>query len=353
MRILLVILSFSALAVPARACNVPVFRYAFEHWAAEPYQVTLYHKGPLAAADLARVDAMEQASPDCVKFHSIDLAAQSCENPPTRLPWLVVRYPQSARTTAPVWQGPLAEDLVASLLESPRRRELVRRLLAGDSAVWILLESGQTETDNALAKTMETQARHLEKTLKLPVLSLSAEDRIRDDVVPLRLSFSVLRVSRSDPAERLLIRMLLGSEADLEERTGPLVFPVFGRGRALYALAGEGINPANLAKSAEFLIGACSCKVKEAHPGVDLLLTGDWPTAPDVTTLRGAGTVETSADTPESVPLPAVKVKPLATPVGVTPDTDAADGRRVWLLGGILAAALLTLVTGRIAWRGR
>ena len=30
--------------------------------------------------------------------------------------------------------------------------------------------------------------------MKLPVLSQSVEDQIRDDVVPLRLSFSVLRV---------------------------------------------------------------------------------------------------------------------------------------------------------------
>ena len=54
--------------------------------------------------------------------------------------------------------------------------------------------------------------------------------------------------------------MLLASEADLNTRKGPLLFPVFGRGRALYALAGAGINEANLTKAAEFLLGAARAR---------------------------------------------------------------------------------------------
>ncbi len=350
LRVLIAIFVVSAFAVPARACNVPVFRYALEHWAAEPYAVTLYHRGPLNAADLARIDALEQASPVRVKFQSIDLATHPDKVQPARLPWLVVNYPASAATTAPVWQGPLADGTATGLLDSPRRRELVRRLLAGDSAVWVLLEGGDAQTDAAVAARVSAASRRIETTLKLPVLSQSVEDRIRDDVVPLRLSFSVLRVSRTDPAERLLVRMLLGSEADLDTRTGPLLFPVFGRGRALYALAGGGINEANLTKAAEFLIGACSCKVKEAHPGVDLLLSADWPAAPEGTTLEERGpSVE-----PVVVPLPTGRSKPDAAPaVAITPENDAPDGRRGWLVGGILGAALLTLVTGRMVWRRR
>ncbi len=335
-----------------RACNVPVFRYALEHWPAEPYQVTLYHRGPLNAADLARIDALETASPTQIKFHSIDLGQQTVEDAPTQLPWLIVRYPASANITAAIWQGPLSDATVPELLESPRRHELTRRLLAGDTAVWVLLESGNAVTDAALAASLEAWSRHIETTLKLPVLSRSAEDRIRDDVVPLRLSFSVLRVARTDPAEQVFVRMLLSSEPDLDAMTGPLVFPVFGRGRALYALAGAGVSQANLTKAAEFLIGACSCKVKEAHPGVDLLLSADWPAAPDVTTLPGSGSGETSVDSeePQSVPLPSAKPKPAAVAAS-TPESTSSEGRHGWLLGGILGAALLTLVTGRLAWR--
>ena len=332
-------------AVPARACNVPVFRYALEHWAAEPYPVTLYHRGPLAAAELSRIDALEKASPVRVRFNSIDLATHPDEEQFASLPWLVVRYPDSSNKAAPVWQGPLTDDAVAALLDSPKRRDLVQRLLAGDSAVWVLLESGDSTIDDAVTARVSADSRRIEGTLKLPVLTKSVEDRIRDDVVPLRLSFSVVRVSRTDPAERLLIRMLLGSEPDLDARNGPLLFPVFGRGRALYALADGGINEANLSKAAEFLSGACSCKVKEAHPGVDLLLSADWPTAPEETT------VETTTE-PVEVPLPSSKPKPDTQIAAVTPEGDTTDSPRGWLLGGILGVALMTLVTG-LVWRGR
>src|SRR5579872_930388 len=184
---------FILIPVPARACNVPVFRYALERWAAEPYQVTLYHRGPLDGADLARIAALEKASPAQVRFRSIDLATESCDESPARLPWLVVRYPAPAPAAAALWQGPLDDEVVAAALASPKRSDLARRLLAGDSAVWVLLEGGQPEVDDAIAARLETASRRIEATLKLPELSRSAEDRIRDDVVPLRLSFSVLR----------------------------------------------------------------------------------------------------------------------------------------------------------------
>jgi hypothetical protein len=348
MRILSTILVTLTVALPARACNVPVFRYALEHWAGEPYQVMLYHRGPLGAEDLARIEALEQASPVRVQFRSIDLAVQACDERPERLPWLVVRYPASARPGEPVWQGPLDDGIAAGLLDSPCRRELARRLLAGDSAVWLMLDGGDVSTDDAVAARVEAASRRITAAMKLPALSQSAEDRIRDDVVPLKLSFSVLRVSRSDPAERLLVRMLLGSEPDLDGRTGPLVFPVFGRGRALYALAGAGISEANLTKAAEFLLAACSCKVKEAHPGVDLLLAADWPAAPDVTAPPAA---ETSEE-PVSVPLPAARPKPPAAPAPAA-EGGSPEGRSGWLLGGLLGAAFLTLITGHIVRRGR
>ena len=36
-------------------------------------------------------------------------------------------------------------------------------------------------------------------------------------------------------AEQALVAMLLGSESDLAERSDPMVFPIYGRGRALWA----------------------------------------------------------------------------------------------------------------------
>jgi hypothetical protein len=94
--------------------------------------------------------------------------------------------------------------------------------------------------------------------------------------VNLKVAFSIVRVSRDDPNERAFVSMLLKSEPDLEDFSMPMAFPVFGRGRALYALVGKGINADTIHEACEFLIGACSCQVKDLNPGVDLLMAVAW-----------------------------------------------------------------------------
>ena len=101
------------------------------------------------------------------------------------------------------------------------------------------MESGDAKANDEAAALVQQQIKELEKTLELPELTASPDDEVRS-ALPLTVAFSVLRVSRDDPKEQLLIQMLLGSEPDLRERTEPMVFPVFGRGRALFALVGAG-----------------------------------------------------------------------------------------------------------------
>ena len=55
-----------------------------------------------------------------------------------------------------------------------------------------------------------------------------------------------------------------------------MVFPLFGRGRALHALVGEGMTASLIDEAARFLTGACQCTVKAQNPGVDLLMNVDW-----------------------------------------------------------------------------
>ena len=73
--------------------------------------------------------------------------------------------------------------------------------------------------------------------------------------------------------------MLLGTEPDLHDLKEPMVFPLFGRGRALCALVGKGINKENLEEIGFFLAGPCSCTVKYQNPGVDMFFTVDWDAA--------------------------------------------------------------------------
>jgi len=70
---------------------------------------------------------------------------------------------------------------------------------------------------------------------------------------------------------------LLHCEPDLGEfKAEPMVFPVFGRGRALEPLIGKGITLDNVWDYCAYITGACSCEVKKQNPGVDLLTALDW-----------------------------------------------------------------------------
>jgi hypothetical protein len=156
------------------------------------------------------------------------------------------------------------------------RRQLVKRIGAGETAVWLLLESGDRRKDDEAARLLESRLKQLTTTLKLPELTDAPEDRVTPDGPPLRIAFSVIRLSRTDAAEQLLVSMLLHSEEDLMDSKEPMAFPVFGRGRALWALIGKGINDDTIEEAGAFLVGPCSCQVKRLNPGTDLLIAADW-----------------------------------------------------------------------------
>ncbi len=279
-------------AVSALACSVPVFRYALEHWEPDPFQAVVYHRGPLTAEQqkeikalkpaetaeetanlsVTTVDVADEMSPD----HAEIWKQQPADSP---LPHLVLRYPRSTGVRADILTAPLAKAASLNLTDSPARREILQRLGEGQSAVWVLLESGDAALDDAAAKLVQDRLEYLTGVLTLPELD---DQDIANGLVSvgqdeLRLDFSVIRVSRQDAKESALISMLMGSEDDLSSWVKePMVFPIFGRGRALYALIGKGIKAETIEEAATFLIGKCSCQVKEQNPGIDLLFTADW-----------------------------------------------------------------------------
>lgn len=285
-RLSLCLLFFAASAL---ACSVPVFRYALEHWPADPFQVLVFHRGALPAEleqALEGAEATEGARPN-VRVRRVDLEANPSadlvrwfeQQPEASAPWLVVRFPSTSGIHEPVLSAPLTADTFAQALDSPARREVARRLGEGQSAVWLLLESGDKAADDAAEQRLQERLDYLAGVMSLPKLDESdiANGLVSVPEEDLRLEFSLLRVARTDAAEAILVRQLLLSEDGLEEvEDEPMVFPVFGQGRALYALVGEGIRNETIEAAAAFLIGKCSCQVKEQNPGVDLLVKADW-----------------------------------------------------------------------------
>src|SRR6185436_19396942 len=102
-------------------------------------------------------------------------------------------YPEHLRIEMPVWEGPLSREAVSRITDSPMRQELRRRLVDGQTAVWVVLESGEKEKDDEAVKRVESQVRQLEQTLKLPELTNDPSDELLA-TTPLKVAFSVLRV---------------------------------------------------------------------------------------------------------------------------------------------------------------
>jgi hypothetical protein len=296
----------------AAACNVPVFRFALERWRPDAYRAVLFHRGELSdgqrelvqplieredrgaanvtlrMVDVTKLDEASEGGADAALFASLG---------DVELPLLVVQYPRHLQIHKPVWSGPPSREAVLMLVDSSARQELVRRLAEGQTAVWLMLDSGKPEQDDAAAALVAAELNRLEAELELPELTDAPEDELTISA-PLKIGFSLLRVRRDDPAEAALVSMLIHSEPDLAERDDPMVFPVYGRGRALWALIGAGITAKNVSDSAGFLVGPCSCEVKELNPGFDLLLSAEW----DVLL------------SPDGTPLPAVPIAPAAPP---------------------------------------
>ena len=278
-------------AVSLWACSVPVFRFALEKWPADPFRAVVFHRGPLTdaqqklardftAAGLAgRLHAnvvLETVNADAPPSPELELLARKIGT--NTLPCVFLLFPHVTRIAEPVGSGPLTDATVQAFLDSPARQELARRLGRGDSVVWVQLEGADAAQNVAAAQVLETRLGYLAKVLTLPKLDQQdiASGLVSAAAANLKLSFSGMRLARETAAERVFVRMLLGTEADLGGFGEPIVFPVFGRGRALFALIGKGIKHETIDDAASFLIGRCSCEVKEQNPGVDLLLAADW-----------------------------------------------------------------------------
>lgn len=287
----------AAVGCRAQACDIPVFRYALERWPSAPYEVFVLHRGALSASDCDIAEHLSASGEGLsahgnVRLRLADMARASGaplvrlweEAGRPELPCLILRYPRESGIDRIAWSGPLTAESVRALVDSPARREISRRVLAGHSAVWVLLTSGDADKDAAAQALLNRCLSTIEQTLELPAPlagTLAGRTSIPEaGGPPLRIRFSFLSVSQTDPDESVLVGMLLRSEPDLSNYAAePMAFPVYGRGRALYALVGRGLTEENISEACQFLAGPCFCEAKALSPGTDLVLATDWDAA--------------------------------------------------------------------------
>ncbi len=387
----------------AQACNVPVYRYAMYNWASAPYLVFYFHHGQVAEEDqpvnrlLAELIDTEPA-PNLI-FKAVD-ATQ--DEQVEQLPQLVREAWQShSQGTEPLhlvftpwgaqlFAGRLDVAAVRSMVDSPARKWLGELLAQGNAAVLLIL-TGPDAAENrraedvaagVIAQVADGDFAGPSNFLPEPTEGAAA-DSDPQGLPAARFEVASLKLSRTDPAEKWLVKMLLSVESDLHEfPKEPMIFAVYGRGRAMPPYVGKGITPENLAECVAFLSGACSCMVKEQNPGMDLLFHWDWGAVADAMAAEeedtGGGLFGYQEFMPDQsgnwteTPLPeddtedtakepttAVKETP-ATPkspakVNRSPSTyESFAARQAWKIGvGLAAAAILVLAAGFVLVRRR
>jgi hypothetical protein len=306
MKKILLLIGFALfLPQPAMGCTIPVFRYALEKWELTQYEILVSHRGPLpvevqkllkqwsktpskANIDITIVDLDEKGTPNLTNNLQ---HAWKREGNNTQEPWMHVRYmAPGADFTA--WSGPCTTANLLNVLDSPMRRAILAHLTRGASTVFVLMNSDDAQADQAALKIAWDELRSLEQKIKLPEQSKDGP-QIKLPL-SLKVSFPLLVLDRKRPEEAALIRLLLASEPGIDKVKGPILFPIFGRGRVLGTLSGKELNEEQIQQVAKFLCRECSCQVKELNPGVDLLVAAEWN-----------GIFDKIFDGKEAIPMPA------------------------------------------------
>jgi hypothetical protein len=270
----------------ANACPIPVFRYALENWESTPYEVVVFRRGALTADEQAVYEALRSFGADNqgmanYSTREVDLSADVPDDDRklwegqalASLPRIVLRLPSAAASQGVVWSAPLTPDSARLVMDSPARREIARRIVAGDSAVWVLVEGSRKEDTEAAAATLEKQIALDQKAIQLPD---GAADGVSSRVPELKIAFSAVRIARDDPAEEVFLKILQRMDPEQAAADYPVAIPVFGRGRALTAVSGDNITADSIRDCNEFMCGPCACQIKELNPGIDLLFAADW-----------------------------------------------------------------------------
>src|SRR5579859_3743240 len=140
------VLGLLCVAAPVGACSVPVFRYALDRWAADPLPVTVFHRDSLTPEQERLVTRLRKPAHANVEIRLVDVSkplderTQRLWQTQTKfpLPRLVLDYADGRPNDEPAWSAPLDKDSIAALLDSPARQIIGRRILEGQSAVFVL-----------------------------------------------------------------------------------------------------------------------------------------------------------------------------------------------------------------------
>ena len=278
----------------ADACSIPVFRYALDRWPADRFTLEVSPNDARGEQVAKFLRNFTDSTP--LNLTSVRLKTDANSR-------LIFSHPEPG--SVDVWTGTLDATALAQIIDSPARAEVVRRTLAGNSAVWVLVESGRRDEDHRATATIEKRLRYLEQASALPPIDPNDPTSKLGPGPKLDVKFFLVRIRHDDPAERAFLKMLAGPKGDAALQNEPWYSVVFGRGRALGAWPTEGFGDEQIDEVCGFLLGACSCEVKRMNPGWDLLLTADWDAELATAEQARIAAADTAGEAPQT-PAPSV-----------------------------------------------
>ncbi len=317
----------------AGACTIPVFRFALDRWEADKFHLVL---PPSVAQDSAIQDLLRPMRANGKANLDITTSKDAAQQNAVLL--------SSRSNDQQMWSGKLDQATLSAVMDSPARQQIVQQILAGDSLIWVIADSGSA-LDTVEAARIEKRLKFLEQVAALPIQDPNDPDSQLGPGPPLRLKFATLRLRRDDPAELLLLRMLAGPRGEFDPATTSFAGVVFGRGRVLGAWPLAILDDAALENACMFLVGRCGCRLKNENPGWDLLLNLDWEKALAAATTAESKPADAGAPTPAA---PAAKLS-AAFPEVVTfsaelPEVKIAASKGPIIAGMAAGLALLVLI---------
>jgi len=252
-----------------KACAVPTHRYLLERWERDYYRTYYFYRGEEDKADREVNSFLEDAGSSFgsrvnLTFRAAEVSRISGdavaaelreiwnEHRSDELPFHLILSPVGT----PLYSGRLDLPTAKAIIQSPVKTRIARELCSGKGGLLLLL-AGSDEKENAKA----------EKDVRWVVTRARKEHG---------LDVGFLRFSRTDPQEKWLVHSLLQLVEEPPDKKQCIVFGVCGRGRVLTACIGEGITPRNIIECVGIMSGDCSCDLRFASPGMDLLTDWDW-----------------------------------------------------------------------------
>jgi hypothetical protein len=360
--IVLSLLAFLAAAQSLSACSIPVFRFALERWTPDLFEVSVFCRGTLSDLDEQRVMRLEDQAvrnggqlnlevvrcnlDEGVPADLIDVWKSLNDAP---LPTVVVRTPRRATGQSLVWHGRLNDPFLDTLVGSPARREIVQRLLHGDSVVWLFVRGRDAEQADRTRKSLDVAIAQAAEQIELPAgIGRPGSELLAK--VPLHLKFSVVEIAAEASDEQILLHLLRSALPQPPRDGDSLIAPIFGRGRVLAVQSARDLEPETITDLTTYLCSACSCQVKQQNPGFDLLCEMNWDER-----LFGGATDPAAAEAdstdiePALVAIPSGQATRDPTPnSGPIVSPSARRGHTlVYLLAALGAAASLIALTRR------